>query len=66
MKPSKSENPQKMEFARFLSKGALWGVIQEFEIFFSLGPIFWVLRGFEILTPGGTPKSFKSHISAIF
>ena len=33
---------------------------------FALGPIFWFLRGFQILAPWGTPKTLKSHISAIF
>ena len=59
------ENLQKIDFAHFLCKSTLWGVIQETRIFL-LGPIFWVLQGFEILTPGGTPKTLKSHISANF
>ena len=47
VKSSKSENPQKMEFALFWCKGRPWGVIQESRIFFRSDQYFGFYGGLK-------------------
>ena len=47
VKSSKSENPQKMEFALFWCKGTPWGVIQESRIFFRSDQYFGFYGGLK-------------------
>ena len=58
--------PSKNRFCSFLVQRYPLRSYSRIPNIFALGSIFWVLRGFEILGPPGTPKTSKSHISAIF
>ena len=53
---SKTENPQKIEFALFWCKGTPWGVIQESRRFWLSDPYFGFYGGFKFWPPGVPPK----------
>ena len=51
-----TENPQKINFARFWCKGTPLGVIQETRIFLLSGQYFWFYGGLKFWGPWVPPK----------